>query len=135
MAKKTAACHKNQAVKGIHDGEHFIECHRKLQNASKHKAMSYERMKQVERELEEQIQQLLAQAEQTDQAEDQQYGRGGKEEELPEEWKRRESRLKKIRATKQALEEEARQQARQKKGGGFGAFGFEARKRFGPNGF
>jgi len=44
-------------------------------NASKHKAMSYERMLKAEAELREEIQQLLLLAEQTDQEEDARYGK------------------------------------------------------------
>ncbi len=43
-------------------------------NASKHKAMSYQRMKEEEQQLEKEIQQLLEKAQQTDAAEDELYG-------------------------------------------------------------
>jgi transposase len=79
-------------------------------NASKHKAMSYDRMKDKERQIRAEVQELLAQAEAADAAEDEQYGdRQG--DELPEELQRRETRLKKIREAKRALEERARQKA------------------------
>src|SRR5580692_8095831 len=45
-------------------------------NASKHKAMSYDRMAAKEKQLQEEVDQLLAQAAQTDAAEDAQYGKG-----------------------------------------------------------
>ena len=80
-------------------------------NASKHKAMSYKRMGETEARLEKEIQELLRQAEQTDAAEDAQYGRN-RGDELPDELSRRESRLKKIREAKAALENEAREKAR-----------------------
>jgi transposase len=75
-------------------------------NASKHKAMSYERMLKSEAELKAEIEQLLAAAEAADKAEDALYGQG-RGDELPEELRRRESRLQKIRAAKAALEAEA----------------------------
>lgn len=77
-------------------------------NASKHKANSYERMQQAELRLEAEIQQLLQRAEETDCAEDQRFGAGQHEEDVPAELRRREGRLEKIRAAKRALEEEAR---------------------------
>ena len=80
-------------------------------NASKHKAMSYGRMKEQERQLRAEVRELLAQAEATDAAEDAHYGVDRRGDELPAELQRRESRLKKIRAAQRALEERARQQA------------------------
>lgn len=79
-------------------------------NASKHKAMSYGRMKQDIARLEQEIATLLDEAECTDAREDQQYGRDKRGDELPAELARRETRLAKIRAAKQALEEEAKQE-------------------------
>lgn len=76
-------------------------------NASKHKAMSYERMVEAEARLEEEVQGLLQRAEEIDQAEDALYGEGDGNE-IPEELKRRETRLKKIREAKAALEAEER---------------------------
>jgi transposase len=82
-----------------------------LANASKHKAMSYGRMGAAERKLEAEVAALLAQAQQVDAAEDAQYGKGRRGDELPPELARRESRLAKIRAAKAALEAEAKGQA------------------------
>jgi transposase len=82
-------------------------------NASKHKAMSYARMEETERQLEAEVRALLAQAEQVDAAEDAQYGCGRRGDELPAELARRESRLVKIRAAKAALEHEAQARAAQ----------------------
>jgi len=81
-------------------------------NASRHKAMSYDYMLREERRLKEEVQALLAQAEEADQAEEKTYGRDRRGEELPEELARRQSRLKRIREAKAALEAEAREQAR-----------------------
>jgi hypothetical protein len=84
----------------------------KLQaNASKHKAMSYERMAEKERALQAEVEKLLAEAARVDAAEDAQYGAGRRGDELPAELARRESRLKKIAEAKAALEQEARERA------------------------
>lgn len=80
-------------------------------NASKHKAMSYERMVEKEKQLREEVDQLLAQAAQADTVEDAQYGKGNRGDELPAELARRESRLQKIAEAKAALEQEARERA------------------------
>jgi hypothetical protein len=55
---------------------------------------------------------LLAQAEATDAEEDAGYGRDRRGDELPPELARRETRLKKIREAKRAVEERAREQAK-----------------------
>jgi transposase len=82
-----------------------------LANASKHKAMSYSRMPEAERKLEQEIAALLAEAQRVDAAEDAQYGKGKRGDELPAELARRESRLAKIRAAKAELEAEAKAEA------------------------
>jgi len=84
-------------------------------NASKHKAMSYERMGEAEQKLQQQVEELLRKAEAVDTAEDAQYGKGQRGEELPLELARRESRLQKIREAKAVLEAEARQKAEEHK--------------------
>jgi transposase len=83
-------------------------------NASRHKAMSYDRMKQEEKRLESEIAELLGQAERTDRKEDQEYGSEKRGDEIPEELQRRESRLKKIREAKKRLEERQAEEDRQK---------------------
>jgi transposase len=82
-------------------------------NASRHKAMSYGRMKQEEKRLKEEIHQLLSKAEAVDQQEDKEYGADRRGDELPEELARRESRLKRIQQAKKALEAEAKAAAQQ----------------------
>ncbi|MGH6945620.1 MAG: IS1182 family transposase [Geminicoccaceae bacterium] len=91
-------------------------------NASRHKAMSYERMTKAEAELEAEIAELrararalLEEAAATDAAEDERYGPDRRGDELPDELARRESRLARLREAKEALEaEEAeRERARQ----------------------
>jgi transposase len=81
-------------------------------NASKHKAMSYKRMNETEARLEQEVKALMATAEKTDAEEDAQYGKGQRGDELPDELQRRESRLKKIREAKLALEQAAKERAR-----------------------
>ena len=76
-------------------------------NASKHKAMSYGRMKDEEKRLAAEIEALLFRAEQTDQREDEQYGQDKRAEDLPDEFQRRDARLRRIREAKAALEKEA----------------------------
>ena len=79
-------------------------------NASKHKAMSYDRMREKQRQLRDEVTQLLAQAEAADAAEDAAYGdRRG--DELPAELQRRESRLQRIREAKRVLEARAKDEA------------------------
>jgi PAS domain-containing protein len=86
-------------------------------NASRHKAMSYERMVKKEQQLEAEIavlhknvDALLSEAEQVDAAEeDERFGADRRGDELPEELQRRETRLAKIREAKEALEADARE--------------------------
>jgi len=80
-------------------------------NASRRKAMSYARMSEKEKILAQEVSDLLAQAEAIDKAEDARYGKNRRGDELPEELRRRETRLAAIRQAKQALEDEARQRA------------------------
>ena len=76
-------------------------------NASKHKAMSHERMLKSERQLEAGMRALLRKAEIIDAQEDGQYGKGNRGDELPVELQRRSSRLEWIRKAKAELEAEA----------------------------
>jgi transposase len=80
-------------------------------NASKHKAMSYKRMGEKQRQLRAEVAQWLAQAEAADTAEDTQFGtsRGG--DDLPAELHRRESRLERIREAKRVLKARAQEEA------------------------
>ena len=61
-------------------------------NASKHKAMSYGRMKQDISRLEQEIARLLKEADKADRREDKKYGADKRGDELPEELARRETR-------------------------------------------
>jgi transposase len=76
-------------------------------NASKHKAMSYGRMKEEEKKLQAEIEALLRRADETDAAEDAEHGEGVRGDEVPEELRHRETRLRRIRELKAELEKEA----------------------------
>ena len=83
-------------------------------NASKHKAMSYGRMVKRRKELKGEVHRLLKDAERCDAQEDRLYGKGKRGDELPEDLRFRETRLKKIQEAMEALEQEARQEALEK---------------------
>lgn len=80
-------------------------------NASKHKAMSHDRMVEKEQQLKTEVRQLLEQAEAADAEEDTRHGKNRRGDELPAELARRETRLKKIREAKRALAARAREKA------------------------
>jgi len=79
-------------------------------NASKHKAMSYGRMKEKQEQLRDEVKQLLEQAEAADEEEDRRHG-SRRGDELPEELRRRETRLAKIKLAKKVVEQRAREKA------------------------
>src|ERR1700732_1931448 len=85
-------------------------------NASKHKAMSYERMTRREKELAAEVARWLAAAEAADAAEDRAYGTDKSGDELPGWVADKEKRLAKIREAKAALEAEAKAAAAAKGG-------------------
>ena len=76
-------------------------------NASRHKAMSYRRMKEKEEQLAAEVAELLRRAQEVDEEEDRRYGQDRRGDELPEELAFREGRLEKIREAMAALEAEA----------------------------
>lgn len=76
-------------------------------NASKHKAMSYGRMKEEEKRLALEIESLLSRAAEADTKEDAEYGRDKRGDELAEDLQRRTTRLQRIREAKVELEKEA----------------------------
>jgi transposase len=80
-------------------------------NASRHKAMSYDRMPEEEARLKREIATILAEAESADATEDAAHGPTRRGDELPEELARRQSRLAKIQQAKALLEERARIEA------------------------
>jgi len=81
-------------------------------NASRHKAMSYERMQQSEAELKSQIDALLQRAKRSDEAEADEP-----ELDIPAEIERREKRLEAIAAARQRLEQRPRDGEGNPKGG------------------
>ncbi len=80
-------------------------------NASKHKAMSYDRMGVKQQQLRDEVSQLLAQAEAADAGDDAAYGPDRRGDELPAELLRRESRLTRIREAQEVLEARAKDAA------------------------
>ncbi len=80
-------------------------------NASKHKAMSWGRMKQAEKQIAAEVKQMLAEAAEADAAEDDRYGPEKTGQELPKEKQRRHTRLEKIRQAQKALQQRAREKA------------------------
>ena len=80
-------------------------------NASKHRAMSYRRMKEKEAQLAAEVEELLSRAEEVDDEEDRRYGQDRRGDELPQELAFREGRLEKIREAMSSLEREARASA------------------------
>jgi transposase len=75
-------------------------------NASKHKAMSHERMLRAEKELEKEINALMRKAEILDAQEDRKYGKGNLGSELPDELRHKQSRLERIRQARKEMEAE-----------------------------
>ena len=73
-------------------------------NASRHKAMSYKRMKEKAAQLAAEVAELLRRAQEVDDEEDRRYGKDKRGDELPEELAFREGRLEKIREAMAALE-------------------------------
>ncbi len=80
-------------------------------NASKHKAMSYERMKKREAELQVEVEAWLKAADAADVAEDKAFGTDRSGDEMPDWVADKQARLAKIRAAKAELEAEAKAKA------------------------
>ena len=99
-------------------------------NASRHKAMSYRRMKEQEARLAVEVAELLRRAQEADAEEDHRYGKDKRGDELPEELAFREGRLRKIREAKAALEAEAEAQAETEGGNHPGVPGDKAQRNF-----
>ena len=85
-------------------------------SASKHKAMSYGRMKKEEGKLKQQIEELMRQAEDTDAEEDRMFGPNHNGYSLPKELQRREKRLERIRSLREELEREKREEQQLRQG-------------------
>jgi transposase len=85
-------------------------------NASKHKAMSYERMKKREAELQAEVDRMLAAAEAADAREDETHGNTKTGDEMPNWVADKQKRIEKIREAKAALEAEAKAAAEEQRG-------------------
>ena len=83
-------------------------------NASKHKAMSYGRMEKKAEELEAEVKRLLEQAQAVDDDEDSRYGKSRRGDELPDELRFKQDRLKKIKEAMKSLEIEAKADAKRR---------------------
>ncbi len=83
-------------------------------NASRHKAMSYDRMCDSEERLAAEVADMMRQAQEVDDKEDAEHGVDNRGGDLQGEMARRNSRLVKIRKAKQDLEQHAREQAASK---------------------
>jgi transposase len=75
-------------------------------NASKHKAMSHERMLRAEKQLAQEINALMRKAEILDAQEDRRYGKTNRGSDLPDELRRRQDRLERIRQARKEMEAE-----------------------------
>ena len=84
-------------------------------NASKHKAMSYERMKKREAELASEVDRWLAAAEAADAEEDKLHGKTKRGDEMPDWVADKKKRIEKIREAKAALEAEAKAAAEEER--------------------
>jgi len=83
-------------------------------NASKHKAMSYKRMKEEERRLREQVASWLEQAQAIDEAEDELYGEENSGREMPDWMATKQKRAERIAQVKAEMEAEAKAEAQAK---------------------
>jgi transposase len=98
----------------VHLGALVVDGSKVKANASKHKAMSYGRMREEERRLRTEISALTTQAAAVDAAEDAAHGGDVRGDELPAELQRREDRLATIAAAKARLEARQAEEDRQK---------------------
>ncbi len=83
-------------------------------NTSRHKAMSHQRMKEAEQQLEDEIAQILAQMDECNEAEDDEHGDDDGSGGLPAELQDREQRIAKLRAVRKQLEAERGSELRPK---------------------
>ena len=81
-------------------------------SASRRKAMSYDHIPPRIEQLEKEVAEILAEAEAIDEAEDKAFGVNNRGDEVPAELARRETRLAKLRAAKEAIEADAKQKAK-----------------------
>ena len=118
-----------QAAGLVGMGTLAIDGSRVRANASKHKAMTYARMKEADKRLSKEIEAILARADGIDEAEDAEFGPDFRGDELPAELQRRETRRARIREAVRELEAE---QAKKDEASGRGKGRTKKMKR--PNG-
>jgi hypothetical protein len=94
-------------------GNVAIDGTRIMANASRYRSVSYQKLTEREQRWKETVDKLLAAAEQTDQEEDQQWGKGQRAEPLPPELAQAQGRLERIRRAKAELEEEAQRELKE----------------------
>jgi transposase len=102
-------CRRAGLVKLVHVA---LDGTRVQANASKHKAMSYERMCSEEERLAGEVADWMRRAEEIDAEEDDCFGPDSSGDEVPDWMKSKEKRLAKIREAKEALEREAKEERR-----------------------
>ena len=100
-----------QAAGMVRLGRVALDGTKRRANASRRKAMSYKYMGETEERLQREVDDLLKDAEPTDQREDKAFGPDGRDDDLAGELARRETRLAKIRKAKADLEADARRRA------------------------
>jgi len=98
----------------LHLGRVALDGTKLRASASRHKAMSHDRMGPRIEQLEAEVAAILAEAEEADLAEDAEFGADKRGDEVPPELARRETRLAKLRSAKEAIESEAKEKAAQK---------------------
>src|SRR5918994_1859270 len=105
-------------------------------NASRHKAMSYGRMREAEKKLAAEVAAWFARAQATDAAEDREHGAERRGDEMPDWVASKMARLARIRAAKAALEAEAKAPPLDDDGPGpsSGMMGRTSRPKRGPDG-
>jgi len=99
-------CHKAGLVKL---GNVALDGTKILANASTHRSVTYQQLKEREEHWKAEVTRLLTEAEETDRREDQQFGPRKNGDPLPEELAHAQSRLKRIQQAKAELEKEAQQ--------------------------
>lgn len=90
-------------------GNVAIDGTKMLANASTSRSVGYEKLTEREQYWQETVNRLLAEAERTDEQEDQRYGKGQPADPLPAELAEAQSRLERLRQAKAELEREAKQ--------------------------
>lgn len=94
-------------------GQVSIDGTKIMASASKQQSRSYERLSEKEKALALEVERLLKEAAACDQQEDELFGPGKRDEELPKELATAEKQLAKLRAAKEELEREAKEKAEQ----------------------